>query len=202
MATLVDSILNSDAFGATPSSPRQTQNSFPSSSRARPLPSESNGLPSEPDVFPDDEIVGAALGRNRNPLDRNVSQVIDRAGEKVQQEFEDFLESHIEEPSSSGLPPSSELRTDKYYINQIHGLREFQLSTLYVDYRHMLAYREGPILADAIAGQYYRFLPFLTRAMHTLLAKYEPVYFREHRQMTSTSSQANTSVAGNASTDS
>src|ERR1700761_5465147 len=201
MATLVDSILNSDAFGATPSSPRQTQNSFPSSSRARPLPSESNGLPSEPDVFPDDEVVGAARGRPRNPLDRNVSQVTDRAGEKVQQAFEDFLESHIEEPSSSAVPPSSELRTDKYYINQIHGLREFQLSTLYVDFRHLLSYREGPILADAIAVQYYRFHPFLIKGLHNLLSKYEPVYFKDHRQMTSNASQAGTSMAGNATSE-
>ncbi|ETI23345.1 hypothetical protein G647_05146 [Cladophialophora carrionii CBS 160.54] len=201
MATLVDSILNSDAFGATPSSPRRAQNGIPSSSRARPLPSESNGIPSEADVFPDDEVVGAARNRRRNPLDRNVPQVTDKAGEKVQQAFEDFLESHIEEPSSSAAPPSSELRTDKYYINQIHGLREFQLSTLYVDFRHLLSYKEGPILADAIANQYYRFLPFLVQSLHNLLSKYEPVYFRDHRQITSNASQAGTSLAGNATSE-
>ncbi|EHY56949.1 MCM DNA helicase complex subunit mcm6 [Exophiala dermatitidis] len=201
MANLLDSILNSDAYGAAPSSPRRTPQDLPSSSRGRPVPSESNGIPSEADIFPDDEIVGAARGRSRNPLDRNVSQVVDRAGERVQQAFEDFLESHNEEPSSSALPPSSELKTDKYYINQIHGLREFQLSTLYVDYRHLLSYKEGPVLADAIASQYYRFLPFLTKALHNLLAKYEPVYFRDHRQMTSNASQAGTSMAGNASSE-
>jgi DNA replication licensing factor MCM6 len=157
MSTLVDSILNSDAFAATPSSARRQQD-LPSSSRPRPIPSESNGQPSEADVYPDDEVVGNIPGRSRNPLDRNVEKVVDVAGEKVEQAFEDFLEAHVEEPSSSGLPPSSELKTDKYYINQIHGLREFQLSTLYVDYRHLLAYREGTTLADAIASQYYRFL--------------------------------------------
>jgi DNA replication licensing factor MCM6 len=203
MSTLVDSIINSDAFAATPSSVRQDRRptNLPSSGRVRGAPSESNGLPSDGDIFPDDEIVGVAPGRNRNPLDRNVSKVVDRAGEKVQQAFEDFLESHVEEPSSSGLPPSSELKTDKYYINQIHGLREFQLSTLYVDYTHLLAYREGPTLADAIASQYYRFLPFMTQALHGLLSKYEPVYFRDHRQMTSASSQANSSLAGNATSE-
>jgi DNA replication licensing factor MCM6 len=130
-----------------------------------------------------------------------VSQVADRSGEGVGQAFEDFLESHTEEPSSSAIPASSELKTDKYYINQIHGLREFQLSTLYIDYRHILSYKEGPVLADAISNQYYRFLPFLTKALHNLLAKYEPVYFKDHRQMTSNSSQANTSMAGNATTE-
>ena len=206
MSTLVDSILNSDAFAAAPPSPRRDrrQTDLPSSSRPRGAPSESNGLPSDADVFPDDEVVGTAQGRARNLLDRNVSKVIDRAGEKVQQAFEDFLEAHVEEPSSSGLPPSSELKTDRYYINQIHGLREFQLSTLYVDFRHLLAYREGdngPILADAVASQYYRFLPFLTRALHNLLSRYEPVYFKDHRQMTSNSSEANSSLTGNATSE-
>ena len=204
MSTLVDSIINSDAFAGTPSSARRQRPAPPeppSSALRRVAPSESNGIPSEADIFPDDEVVGAAPGRNRNPLDRNVSRVIDRAGDKVQQAFEDFLASHVEEPSASGLPPSSELRTDKYYINQIHGLREFQLSTLYVDYRHLLSYKEGPILADAIATQYYRFLPFLTKALHSLLSKFEPVYFRDHRQMTSNASHANTSMAANGSAD-
>jgi DNA replication licensing factor MCM6 len=200
MSTLLDSIINSDAFAGTPSSARRQQD-LPSSSRPRPIPSESNGHPSEADVFPDDEVVGSIPGRARNPLDRNVAKVIDVAGEKVEQAFEDFLEAHVEEPSSSGLPPSSELTTDKYYINQIHGLREFQLSTLYIDYRHLLAYREGTTLAEAIASQYYRFLPFLTRAVHNLLAKYEPVYFKDHRQMTSSSSQANSSLTGNATSE-
>ena len=190
---------SSESDRHTPLTQRTRQPLEASSSAPLPSGPTSNIAQSEADVFPDDEIVGPAPGRNRNPLDRNVSQVADLAGEKVQQAFENFLESHTEEPSSSGLPPSSELRTDKYYINQIHGLREFQLSTLYVDYRHLLTYQEGDVLADAISSQYYRFLPYLTRAMHSLLAKYEPIYFKDHRQMTSTSSNAGTSLIGNAS---
>ncbi|MBE7182476.1 MAG: hypothetical protein INR71_14940, partial [Terriglobus roseus] len=64
---------------------------------------------------------------------------------------------------------------------QVHGMRQYELSTLYVDYRHLLQYEEG-IVANAIASEYYRFLPFMTRALHSLIAKYEPRYFREHRQ--------------------
>jgi DNA replication licensing factor MCM6 len=41
----------------------------------------------------------------------------------------------------------------------------------------------------------------MTQALHSLLAKYEPVYFRDHRQMTSASSQANSSLAGNATSE-
>jgi len=193
MSALLDSVLNSDAIaGATPSSqPAQTPRDLPSSPRRTPgpPPSISNGFPSEAGLFPDDEVVGAVQGRPRNPLDRNVPKVEDQAATRIQTAFEDFLESHTEEPASSALPPSSELKTDRYYVNQIHGLKEFQLSTLYVDYKHLSAYMEG-FLAEAIATQYYRFMPYLTKALHSLLTKYEPVYFREHRQMGSASSQA------------
>ncbi|ETN40397.1 uncharacterized protein HMPREF1541_04674 [Cyphellophora europaea CBS 101466] len=199
MSTLLESALNTDPL-APPSSIRRSGD-LPSSSRPRPPPSESNGLPSEGNIFEDDEVAAPARNRNANPLDRNVQKVEDKTGLAVTKAFEQFLESHVEEPSSSGLPPSSELKTDKYYINQIHGLREFQLSTLYVDYKHILASKEGSILASAISASYYRFLPYLTRALHNLLQRYEPVYFKDHRQMMSTSSQANTSLAGNAASD-
>lgn len=57
-------------------------------------------------------------------------------------------------------------------------------------------------LADAVADQYLRFQPFLTKALHNLIAKYEPQYFRDHRQMTaSTSSQANSSVVANGASE-
>lgn len=199
MSTPFGSTLNSDAIAAaTPSSqPAVTPQNLPSSPRVGPPPSVSNGLPSEGGLLPDDEIAAAAPGRPRNPLDRNVPRLEDQGGLRMQSAFEDFLESHTEDPSSSGLPPSSELRTDKYYINQIHGLKEFQLSTLYVDYKHLMGYMEG-FLAEAIAAQYYRFIPYLTKALHNLLAKYEPAYFREHRQAGSAASQTGgTSMGAN-----
>jgi DNA replication licensing factor MCM6 len=37
------------------------------------------------------------------------------------------------------------------------------------------------VLASAITGNYYRFLPFMIKALHNLIAKYEPQYFQEHR---------------------
>lgn len=199
MSTLLESVLNSDA--PTPSSqPNRTLPTSPLRRTAAGPPSVSNGFQSELGLFAEDEVVGSIPGRPRNPQDRNVPKVEDQGGLRIQAAFEDFLESHDEEPMSSALPPSSELKTDKYYINQIHGLKEFQLSTLYVDYNHLQSYMEG-FLADAIATQYYRFLPFLQKAMHNLLTKYEPIYFREHRQMGSASSQAGgTSMGANLST--
>ena len=49
----------------------------------------------------------------------------------------------------------------------------------------MSASKEGRVLADNIQIAYYRYLPYLTRALHNLLNKYEPVYFKDHRQMVS-----------------
>ena len=59
------------------------------------------------------------------------------------------------------------------------------LSTLYVDYTHLQNHEEG-IVASAVASEYYRFLPYMVRGLHNLIAKYEPQYFRQHRQPTAT----------------
>jgi len=155
---------------------------------------------SDAQAFPDDEVVGpngTAANRLRNPYAPPPPPVVDLAGEKVQQAFEELLETYVEEPSSSAIPPSSEMLSDKYYIAQIHGMRKFGLSTLYVDFTHLTS---NQILAEAISNQYYRFQPFLTKALHNLIAKYEPEYFAAHRQVSSVSSQASSSVmAANAS---
>jgi DNA replication licensing factor MCM6 len=109
-----------------------------------------------------------------------------------------ILYRFVEEPSSSGAPPSSALTTDKYYIAQIHGLRTYQLSTLYVDYRHLSQFRAGA-LAEGIVEEFYRFLPFLTRGLHNMIAKYEPRYFRDHRQPTASSNQTSSGASNAAS---
>lgn len=72
-------------------------------------------------------------------------------------------------------------------------MKNLQLSTFYVDYKHLASWENGS-LADGVIRQYYRFLPFLTVALHNMIAKYEPQYFREHRQPT-TSSALSTSAA-------
>lgn len=76
-------------------------------------------------------------------------------------------------------------------------MRNYALSTFYVDYKHLASWENGS-LADGVMRQYYRFLPFLTAALHNMIAKYEPQYFREHRQAT-TSSNMTTSAASQAS---
>lgn len=59
------------------------------------------------------------------------------------------------------------------------------------------------MLPVSIVEGYYRFLPFLTKALHNIIAKYEPQYFREHRQPTASSNQTSShksqTAAGTAS---
>ncbi|RCI08908.1 hypothetical protein L249_4929 [Ophiocordyceps polyrhachis-furcata BCC 54312] len=158
---------------------------FPSSSGSRPRgpPSENIGAASE-DGFADDEVPRSS----RVPDAANIPRVEDRIGLLVQEHFESFIESFTEEPSPSGAPTPSAATTDKYYLAQIRGMRSFQLSTLYVDYRHLRSWNQS--FADAVTGQYYRFLPFLTAALNNMMAKYVPQYFREHRQPTASSTAA------------
>lgn len=53
-------------------------------------------------------------------------------------------------------------------------MREHNLVTLYVDYGHLLLKED--VLANAIQSKYYRFMPYLRRAVHNLVKKYEPEF--------------------------
>lgn len=188
----------SDGLAIGSATPRQRH--VPSSSAGRPRapPSESLGAPSEDEGegFEDDQIPG----RSRPTDVSNIPRVEDKIGLLIQEHFENFIEGFAEIPTSSTGPTSSAITTDKYYVAQIHGMRTYQLSTFYVDYKHLASWSNGS-LADAIVKQYYRFLPFLTSGLHNMIAKYEPQYFREHRQPTASSNQTTSggSNAGSAS---
>lgn len=78
-------------------------------------------------------------------------------------------------PTSDGdLPEVTD--GELVYIEQIHTMREYELTTLYVDYGHLL--QKDDVLADAIQKQYYRFLPYLRRALLNLVTEYEPEYLK------------------------
>ncbi|KAH6619139.1 MCM2/3/5 family-domain-containing protein [Chaetomium sp. MPI-SDFR-AT-0129] len=166
-------------------------------------PSESLGALSDGEGeggegFADDQVPVRA--RPTDPA--NIPRVEDKIGLIIQESFESFIEGYVETPRGSGAggpggsqappPTSSAATTDKYYVAQIHGLRTYQLSTFYVDYKHLENWHNGA-LATGIMESYYRFLPFLTAALHNMIAKYEPQYFREHRQPTASSQQQHSS---------
>ncbi|KAI1188064.1 MCM2/3/5 family-domain-containing protein [Nemania serpens] len=195
MATPSDAGFMSDAPSGPAMTPRASQYQRGASARPRAPPSESLAAPSddEGEGFADDQIPGR-IRRQNDPS--TIPRVEDRIGITVQEHFESFIEEYIEDPVASGQQPASSRTTDRFYIAQIHNMRVYQLSTFYVNYDHVASYQNGG-LANAINTQYYRFLPFLTNALHNMIAKHEPQYFREHRQATTSSNQT-TSGASNA----
>ncbi|KAK1827652.1 MCM2/3/5 family-domain-containing protein [Podospora conica] len=188
--------LMSDGLGLHSNAATPRQRGY-GSGRPRAPPSESLGAPSddEGEGFADDQVPTRARPNNAVEIPR----VEDKIALLIQDNFESFIEGYIE-PTSSGAPPSSAMTTDKYYIAQIHGMRTYQLSTFYVDWKHVASWNDGT-LADAVMGSYYRFSPYLTAALHNMIAKYEPQYFREHRQPTASSQHQSSggSRAGSAS---
>lgn len=103
MSSIVDGILNSDnpdldlAAGARRNGASKMANGR-SAQRSSIPPSESNGALSDVEGFPDDEIVGVRgtdRNRPRDPMARAVPKVVDRVGEKVAEEFENFLDKYV-----------------------------------------------------------------------------------------------------------
>ena len=94
----MSSVLSSDPAQAarrTKSAKTPAKSSAPRSSPAPHGPSESNGALSDVEGFAEDEVVGArGTDRNRpkDPMARAVPRVVDQVGEKVAEEFENFLE--------------------------------------------------------------------------------------------------------------
>ncbi|KAJ6144727.1 DNA replication licensing factor mcm6 [Penicillium chermesinum] len=183
MSSLFDAVLQSE-LGSGAHDNLMSDN-LPSSRR-----SESNGPMSDMNILPDDQVVGAsssATNRLRNPYapgpppDRRRDW---RSGKTA--ETKTLLPRHHSHPG--------EVLSDKYYIAQIKGMTKFELSTLYVDFNHLLAFGNSA-LTESISTMYYRFLPFLTKALHNMVAKYEPEYFVSHRLASSGTTHSSASVA-------
>ncbi|PSR93780.1 hypothetical protein PHLCEN_2v4675 [Hermanssonia centrifuga] len=127
---------------------------------------------------------GAASRRKARPRTQagvDIPLVKDAVGESVRESFETFLKTFTEEitlaatpASDGGVPIAAD--GELIYIEQIHTMREYELTTLYVDYGHLL--QKDDVLADAIQKQYYRFLPYIRRALHSLVAEFEPEYLK------------------------
>ena len=104
------------------------------------------------------------------------------------------MNSFVEDAVALDGAPAPSASTDRYYIAQIHGLKIFELSTLYIDYTHLES--QNSVLAEAILDQYYRWLPSLTRGLQTMIAKHEPAYFRAHQSANSSGPHVDLGTAG------
>ncbi|KAG7561812.1 hypothetical protein FFLO_02713 [Filobasidium floriforme] len=140
--------------------------------------------------------------RLREDLD-NVPRVKDTTGEKVMERFASFLESFTETISlanptpTPGSVPASNINHEesRYYVEQIKAMKDYELTTLYVDMLHLLEREE--VLARAIRSQYYRFLPYLRRAVQALVRRYAPTYLYVSTSANATA--ATRSAAGSSS---
>ncbi|KAF9021689.1 MCM-domain-containing protein [Hymenopellis radicata] len=183
----------SNAFSDLPSSSAPNVTSSPAVSRAG-TPNRS-GTPRRPDALDlgdggndDDDgssVAGGAPRRRKraaNGADRQIPVVRDAVGESVAVEFQKFLQGYTDQVALPPTPASDDDALpeahdgEKVYIQHIHNMREYELTTLYVNFRHLLD--TDDVLADAIQRQYYRFLPFLRRALINLVAEYEPEYLK------------------------
>lgn len=97
----------------------------------------------------------------------NVPKVIDVTGEKVRESFELFIEEFIDHDSIN------DQWDGKAYLAQIEAMKNYEYSTLYVNYQHLIE-RENGVLASAILEQYYRFYPFLVQGLRRLIKKHAP----------------------------
>lgn len=86
--------------------------------------------------------------------------------------FSDDIDLPADTPASQRTTTNH--TTDGFYVEQIKAMKDFDLTTLYVDFSHVLEREE--VLARAIRAQYYRFLPYLRRAVQALVRKYAPTY--------------------------
>ncbi|KAK4056262.1 MCM DNA helicase complex subunit mcm6 [Microbotryomycetes sp. JL221] len=138
---------------------------------------------------------GAAGRRQAVRINRDLEQVPlvrDETGEKVTELFQQFLEQFTDEdggpmPSSSRAanPTSmSDATQHHFYLEQIRAMADFKLTTIYVDYQHLLNARD--VLAKAVTDQYYRFLPYMRRALQNLVKKYAPNYLYANSHTSST----------------
>lgn len=145
---------------------------FPSSSQPQPPVFAATGTSqlSSQNAFSDDRSGDAApdlpMQSMRRRTINHVKKVEDVTGEKVREAFELFLEE-------SSLPTADGEGRDKVYRAQIEFMKIYDLSTIYIDYRH-LSMRENGALALAISEQYYRFLPFLLKGLRAVIRKYAP----------------------------
>lgn len=78
-------------------------------------------------------------------------------------------------PGTSGSAREEEEFSRNPYIRQIKSMGEFGLTTLYIDFSHIIEREET--LAKAITDQYYRFLPYMKRAVGELVKEFCPRWY-------------------------
>ncbi|KAJ3172881.1 MCM DNA helicase complex subunit mcm6 [Geranomyces variabilis] len=99
-----------------------------------------------------------------NVLNDDIPRVIDTTAEQVREDFEYFLDNFADE---DGVKP---------YVAQIENLSKAEITTVYVDFAHLLV--ADTTLATTIAGQYYRMEPYLRKAVQNVVRTHDADYLQ------------------------
>ncbi|KAF9426494.1 MCM DNA helicase complex subunit mcm6 [Podila epigama] len=122
---------------------------------------------------PQPEAGGAAKYTPFEPT-RQVSKARDETAEKIRMDFEEFIETFDPTQVQGAMEHSQGGTHANPYLQQLRMLSNYDGHTLFVDYHDLLIYDD--VLAGAIEDQYYRFQPYLRRAIQNLTWKHNPAY--------------------------
>lgn len=101
----------------------------------------------------------------------------DPAGELAQEHFLAFLENF--QLSHQGADTSSQVdRPINPYVEQLKDMRSSDKTTLNVDFEHVMTY-DHLLATDVIRNDYYRFEPFLRKAVRAFVRHHMPAYVEE-----------------------
>ncbi|KAF9581863.1 MCM DNA helicase complex subunit mcm6 [Lunasporangiospora selenospora] len=105
---------------------------------------------------------------------RQVSKTKDETAEKIRMDFEEFLERFDPSTLQDNEMGRSSQAGSTPYLQQLKMLSNYEGHTLFIDYYDLQMY--DSVLAGAIEDQYYRFQPYLRRAIQNLVWKHNPAY--------------------------
>lgn len=95
----------------------------------------------------------------------------DQLMKHVEARFYDFLTGYEDqEPVAGDTEPTSSAR--RYYVTMVSVMREFDQTTMTIDFEHLNSYDEE--VAQAIVVDYYRFEVALRAALYRLVKEHEP----------------------------
>ncbi|KAG8703276.1 MCM DNA helicase complex subunit mcm6, partial [Ceratobasidium sp. 423] len=140
----------------------------PSSAAPTPAPDEAQ----TPRAIPPPEEAPRRNRRARNAFEGNIPVVTDPTAERLRERFYQFLKEYNEVVELDEAPAES------LYVAQVRAMVENELTTLYVNHHHLMAF--DPIITAAIDQQYYRFLPHLRLALFALVKELAPEYIYEN----------------------
>ncbi|EIE90035.1 hypothetical protein RO3G_14746 [Rhizopus delemar RA 99-880] len=101
----------------------------------------------------------------------SIQKFVDETGLIVMQSFETFLKTYKDEQSVYVSTSTSNWLGFPYMV-QLENFEYTAIDTILVDFTHIEA--SDATLALAISDQYYRFLPFLRRAVHNVVVECFP----------------------------